>query len=631
MSEGTPVVRTIGRYQALEEIGRGAMGVVYRAFDPVIGRTVALKTIDLAVGDSEAKTLRERLYREATAAGTLTHPNIVTVFDVIEDGPIAAVAVELVDGQTLEALIAQQGALPLDRALDLFEQICAALDYAGGKGIIHRDIKPANILLTPDGRAKVTDFGIARLGGVGVTQTTTVMGSPSYMSPEQVRGLPLDIKSDLFSAAVILYEMLSGERPFAGDDVATTLYRIVNEPARGVEHFNPSIAPGVSAVVHRALAKDPADRYLSGAELVAELRRAVSSSSQPLTAARIPLPATAKKRSPLLVIVVAGGGVIVLLLLLVVLGSGASSKTPTQTPPQNQSASPVPAAPAEIAPPVTIPESTALPAQMPYSGPVSTVPPLQPATASRASGRQPAEPPREPAGRAARVDRRDGGAPDTSSPRSVSPNDSPPFGSPVTKPLAEATTETPRSAGSGAPSVSSTELATSPPTVRPVPTSGDATLRAAFDGSPYAFSLFSGDTRVGRIDAPDSVITVEAGTLRLRAVNEALFLNADLGVVTVRPGERRTVTLPGVGSAVLSVRGEDYSGVRILIDGRQLPGPYPAQLPRLAAGQHQVAYRWISGPRAGREIEKAVTILNGGHFLVRAAADDEQIVVQQLR
>ena len=188
MNEETSVVRKIGRYHAVGELGRGGMGIVYKGFDPVIGRTVALKTIGITGQDAEAKQLRERLYREASAAGTLTHPNIVTIYDVIEDGETTAVAMEFVEGKSLADLLADKGPLPLDRALELFEQICAALDYAGAKGIIHRDIKPANILLTPDGHAKITDFGIARMAVSGLTQTGTIMGSPSYMSPEQVRG-----------------------------------------------------------------------------------------------------------------------------------------------------------------------------------------------------------------------------------------------------------------------------------------------------------------------------------------------------------------------------------------------------------------------------------------------------------
>ena len=257
-------MQTIGRYHVLEELGRGAMAVVYKGFDPVIGRSVALKTIAFGTADSEVTDLRQRLYREACAAGTLAHPNIVTIYDVIEQEGVTAVAMELVEGQTLASLIAERAPLPLDTALGIFEQIAGALDYASAKGIVHRDIKPANILMTPDGHAKVADFGVARMAISSMTQTGTVVGSPSYMSPEQVRGQHLDGRSDLFSAAVVLFELLTKERPFAGDDVATTMYRIVHEPPTPASEFNSAVGPQISEVFDRALAKDPDRRYRSG-------------------------------------------------------------------------------------------------------------------------------------------------------------------------------------------------------------------------------------------------------------------------------------------------------------------------------------------------------------------------------
>ena len=191
------------------------MGVVYRGFDPVIGRTVALKTLSIDPADAQAKEFRDRLYREAAAAGVLSHPNIVTIFDIVEDGAVTAVAMEFIEGRSLAAIIAERAPLPIDVAVDILDQVCSALDFAGSQGIVHRDIKPANILLTSGGRVKVTDFGVARLALSTMTQAGTVLGSPSYMSPEQVRGLSLDGRSDLFSAAVVFFEMITRERPFA--------------------------------------------------------------------------------------------------------------------------------------------------------------------------------------------------------------------------------------------------------------------------------------------------------------------------------------------------------------------------------------------------------------------------------
>jgi serine/threonine-protein kinase len=270
----TTVARTIGRYRAFGELGRGAMGVVYRGFDPIIGRTVALKTLSIDSADAQAKEFRERLYREAAAAGALSHPNIVTIYDIVEDGGVTAVAMEFIEGRSLAAIIAERAPLPIELAVEILDQICSALDYAGSQGIVHRDIKPANILMTPAGRAKVTDFGVARLALSTMTQAGTVLGSPSYMSPEQVRGLSLDGRSDLFSAAVLFFEMITRERPFSGNDIATTMYRIAHEPPTPPSQFNPAIGHEVAAVLERAFAKNPADRFQTGADLVAELRAA---------------------------------------------------------------------------------------------------------------------------------------------------------------------------------------------------------------------------------------------------------------------------------------------------------------------------------------------------------------------
>jgi TonB family protein len=296
--EVTTSVRTIGRYRIFEELGRGAMGVVYRGFDPVIGRTVALKTLTIHPEDAHAKVFRDRLYREAAAAGVLSHPNIVTIFDIVEGGGLTAVAMEYIEGRPLAAIIAERAPLPMELAVEVLDQVCSALDFAGSQGIVHRDIKPANILLTSGGRVKITDFGVARLALSTMTQTGTVLGSPSYMSPEQVRGLPLDGRSDLFSAAVVLYEMMTRERPFAGDDIATTMYRIAHEPPTPPGQFNSAIGPEVSTILDRALAKDPGDRYQKGADFVAALRAMMPRASRKGAAAALASMATAPPPVP---------------------------------------------------------------------------------------------------------------------------------------------------------------------------------------------------------------------------------------------------------------------------------------------------------------------------------------------
>ncbi len=261
---------SIGRYKLVRELGRGAMGVVYEASDPNLGRTVALKTILVNTIGTNPLEVTDRFKNEARAVGGLSHPNIVTVFDAGEDNGVLYIAMECLDGATLESHLTQWRTIPLDRALNITRQICAALDYANRKGIVHRDIKPANVMLLPDGTAKITDFGLARTAEA-ITMTGHVMGTPHYMSPEQVRGRPVDVRSDLFSVGVMLYEMLTGERPFEGQSITTIMYKIVHETPTPPRALDSSIPPGLSAVIERSLAKSPEDRYPNGAALVSAL------------------------------------------------------------------------------------------------------------------------------------------------------------------------------------------------------------------------------------------------------------------------------------------------------------------------------------------------------------------------
>src|SRR5215467_5652746 len=222
----------IGRYKIIREWGRGAMGVVYHAIDPNIGRPVAIKTIDLSAvrNPDEQKRLCDRLFREARSAGILSHPGIVTIYDVEQQGDLAYIAMEYVDGPTLDHLLAEGQAAPPEQMFSVLEQTAAALDYAHQKGIVHRDIKPANIMIAADGTAKITDFGIAKItASESFTMTGAIVGTPHYMSPEQVQGQAVDGRSDQFSLAVITYEMLTGEKPFVGEHLTTVVYKIVAE------------------------------------------------------------------------------------------------------------------------------------------------------------------------------------------------------------------------------------------------------------------------------------------------------------------------------------------------------------------------------------------------------------------
>jgi serine/threonine protein kinase len=264
-----------GRYEIVGELGRGAMGVVYRAVDPVIGRNVAVKTIRLTeegTGLSRPELLA-RFQTEARAAGLLTHPNIVVVYDAGEEDGLYYITMELVEGKSLQALLDDGHAFPVSRVLRILEQTCSALQFAHERNIVHRDIKPANLMLTADDTVKVTDFGTAKILQFGtVQQTTHVMGTPSYMSPEQVKGRPVDGRSDIFSLGVVLYEMLTGEKPFPGQSITTVIYKIVNEEPIPPRQLNPSIHPGLNEIVMRALAKEPEVRYQSCRELVEDLR-----------------------------------------------------------------------------------------------------------------------------------------------------------------------------------------------------------------------------------------------------------------------------------------------------------------------------------------------------------------------
>src|SRR6059058_4928381 len=270
-----PTVTKAGRYEITGELGRGAMGVVYKAMDPVIGRTVAVKTIRLSeegTGLSRPELLT-RFQTEARAAGVLTHPNIVVVFDAGEEDGLYYITMELVEGRSLQALLDDGHSFPLPRVLRIMEQACSALQFAHERNVVHRDIKPANLMLTGDDTVKVTDFGTAKILQFGtVSQTAHVMGTPSYMSPEQVKGRAVDGRSDIFSLGVMLYEMVAREKPFPGQNITTVIYKIVNEEPVPPKQVDPSIHAGLSAVVMRALSKDPDTRYQSCREMLEDLR-----------------------------------------------------------------------------------------------------------------------------------------------------------------------------------------------------------------------------------------------------------------------------------------------------------------------------------------------------------------------
>lgn len=275
--DSLPSSPTLGRYQIVREIAR-SNDIVYEAIDPAIGRRVALKELQVPpnlVGAQRRERV-ERFYREAKAAGSLSHPNIVIIHEVGEDRGRHFIAMEFLEGQTLREVLQVQGPLPLPQVVQIVSEVASALDYAHDHGVIHRDVKPDNVYLLTDGRIKLTDFGIARLMfEANLTADGQVFGTPSYMSPEQVAGKPIDPRSDIFSLGVMLYEMLSGRKPFPGDSVITITYNIMHQEPLPL----PGLAPAVQRVVLRALAKDPQQRYRTAGELARELRAAAASTA----------------------------------------------------------------------------------------------------------------------------------------------------------------------------------------------------------------------------------------------------------------------------------------------------------------------------------------------------------------
>jgi serine/threonine-protein kinase len=262
-----------GRYELIEEVGRGAMGVVFKAFDPMIGRTVAVKTMRLLEGGAgmNRQEMLQRFQTEARAAGQLVHPNIIVIHDAGEDQGLYFITMEFVDGKSLQGLVDSKQPFPLPRIMRIMGQVCSALEYAHQRSVVHRDIKPANIVLTHDDTVKVTDFGTAKILAMSTTQSGSIVGTPSYMAPEQVRGKPVDGRSDIFSLGVVLYELVTGEKPFPGENVTTVIYKIVNEEPIPPREIDSSVHPGLSDVILKSLAKDPERRYQSCREMMQDL------------------------------------------------------------------------------------------------------------------------------------------------------------------------------------------------------------------------------------------------------------------------------------------------------------------------------------------------------------------------
>ncbi|HBD08672.1 MAG TPA: hypothetical protein DCZ69_10465, partial [Syntrophobacteraceae bacterium] len=275
--------KQIDQFRLDRFIARGAMGIVYKAFDTVLARTVALKLISRQVTDglstqdiNAQEEARKRLIQEAKAAGRLTHPNIITIHSYGESENFDYICMEYVTGKTLTQLLNVRKILPIEEAIPIIEQVLMALDAASREQIVHRDIKPSNIMITEDGRVKVMDFGIAKLPSLSMTTTGTVLGTPYYMSPEQISGQKLDSRSDIFSLGAVMYQVLTGERPFEAENTATLVYKIVQTEPIPAKIRNSSVSESVSNMIIKAMAKNPGQRYQTPREMLQALKAILS-------------------------------------------------------------------------------------------------------------------------------------------------------------------------------------------------------------------------------------------------------------------------------------------------------------------------------------------------------------------
>ena len=267
------MISQLGRYNIIGELGQGAMGTVYKAVDPLIDRVVAIKTITLSLALDEKDEYEARFYQEAKAAGRLSHPNIVTIYDVGKSGDVAYIAMEFLQGRELRDVLNDGKRMPVDQVIDIVAQVAFGLAYAHEHGIVHRDVKPSNIMVVRDGHVKITDFGIARMASAAVrTHTGMVLGSPKYMSPEQVMGKLTDQRSDIFSLGVMLYEMLTGQAPFTGENVNAIMYQTLNAVPPPPSTLSSAVPEMLNFIVAKALAKDLDDRYQDAKEFANDLR-----------------------------------------------------------------------------------------------------------------------------------------------------------------------------------------------------------------------------------------------------------------------------------------------------------------------------------------------------------------------
>jgi serine/threonine protein kinase len=363
-------IKKLGRFEIVDEIGSGGMGLVYKGRDPKINRMVALKVIRPTLGgklSAEQQQAADRFYVEAQAAGSLSHPNIVTIYDVGEEktaqGALVYIAMEFLEGRGLDWYIANKKLPTFESKVKVVRAMAEGLDYAHKRGVIHRDVKPANIIITSELQPKITDFGLARLSDSSMTMSGTILGTPNYMAPEQVQGKKVDARSDLFSLTVVFYEMLTGEKPFAADSITSVIYKVVNEEPLPPRRVNIDLPPKIDGMIKRGLAKDPAQRYQSGADYIAALdalladgdddmamdamgdttlvmNRPIDNGAKKSGSIKFPMLGGNGKKPPLALVGGVGGALVVILALVFGMGGGEDEKAdvaakPTSTPTQS--------------------------------------------------------------------------------------------------------------------------------------------------------------------------------------------------------------------------------------------------------------------------------------------------------
>ena len=612
----------IGRYKIVRELGRGAMGVVYHAIDPNIGRPVAIKTIQFSAvrKPEEQERLRERLFREARSAGMLSHPGIVTIYDVEQQGDLAYIAMEYVDGPTLDQLLSEPEALGQEQMFSVLGQTAVALDYAHLKGIVHRDIKPANIMIAADGTAKITDFGIAKItASENLTMTGSIVGTPHYMSPEQVQGKQVDGRSDQFSLAVIAYEMLTGEKPYTGEHLTTVVYKIVAEEPVSPRRLNPGLSAAIEAALSKAMSKKPEARYRNCQEFIAALESAGNASKAwkpmprggslneptmvdaPVDARRpavvLPPPRRAartgestttaladkKRRSGFVPFLV---GMLCVAALLVAMGLLISKKTPvSQTLPANESKEDQPKS--QPAPAATTPTSAATPEASAKDKPS----PLGAATGTATSagtGAGAGKSPETPT--VTQPDQTAGAAPPGPVVQSppAEPRPTPRNPKETTKETAK---DTPKDIGP-APHRPPLRNAAAPQDI--LVTSSPAGATATLDGNPAAACT----TPCSLSAAPGNhtiAVTMVGYQIEHRYV-----------AVLSAPLELPPVVLRASGGTLMLT--SDPAGATVLVNGRPIPQVTPVQIP-LSLGTYTVTVE-----KDGRQVTEKVEVHNGINY-----------------